>query len=183
MRQDLFRDLRVVAGLIPPQALRQIAAACHLFVNRSNSRNGAEVHWVKKGVKARGFKPRKLAVEINDWESYKNDLLNREGTLLHELSHVFNGTIGREHPVIEAMYQRAVETRRYESVAMCDGTEGVRAYGLTDPLEFFASLSVAYLGGRNDYFPFNREDLKAFDPESYSDVAHIWSLAGETASG
>merc|ERR1712196_761820 len=27
MRQDLSRDLRVVAGLIPPQALRQIAAA------------------------------------------------------------------------------------------------------------------------------------------------------------
>jgi len=116
-----------------------------------------------------------LAVEVNDWGSYHGDLLNRHGTLLHELSHVFHGTIGRNHLGVEAMYQRAVRSGKYERVDMCDGTRGVRAYGIQNALEFFASLSVAFLGGENDYFPFTRQDLKAFDPDSFRDLVRLWA--------
>ncbi len=44
---------------------------------------------------------------------------------------------------------------------------------MSNPMEFFAELSEAYFG-TNDYFPFTRDDLKAFDPESYRAISTAW---------
>jgi hypothetical protein len=45
-------------------------------------------------------------------------------------------------------------------------------------MEFFASLSEAYFG-TNDYFPFTRDDLKAFDPDSYRVISEAWMRSPE----
>jgi hypothetical protein len=49
-------------------------------------------------------------------------------------------------------------------------------------VEFFASLSVAYLGGHNDFAPFDKADLLKFDPESYKMLEQIWNGGGEGLS-
>ena len=149
------------------------------FINNQNDRGGAEVHWVKKGEQTPGFRPRKLSVEINDWAAHHTDLLNRENVFLHEFSHVYNGTIGQNHSKIVSMHERAVKSGLYDCVKMCDGSKPRKAYGIQNHLEFFASLSVAFLGGHNDYYPFTREDLLEFDPASHRDLIDIWSLCGD----
>ena len=48
-----------------------------------------------------------------------------------------------------------------------------RAYALTNAKEYFAELTEAYYGF-NDFYPFNREQLQAFDPAGYALVEQAW---------
>ena len=48
-----------------------------------------------------------------------------------------------------------------------------RAYALTNEKEYFAELTEAYYGF-NDFYPFNREQLQAFDPAGYLLVEQAW---------
>jgi len=187
---DMLRhDLGIVASSLPPQAAHAVAQACHIYVNLDNGRRGAEVHWCPKQfvqtlgsfLAVSGCKTRDCAVEINRWSDYGAFLLKREGILLHELSHVYNATLGRDDAGIMAMYEVAKDSGMYERVAKVDGTEA-KAYGLSNHLEFFASLSVAMLGGHNDYFPFTRSDLRAFDPASFGAMLAIWARHGDNVA-
>ena len=47
-------------------------------------------------------------------------------------------------------------------------------YASLNPLEYFAEISEAYFG-YNDYFPFNRSQLKAHDPFGHDLVETLWS--------
>ena len=42
--------------------------------------------------------------------------------------------------------------------------------------EYFAELSEAYFG-ENDFYPFNREELKAFDLEGFEAIESLWNVA------
>ena len=44
---------------------------------------------------------------------------------------------------------------------------------MKDQREFFAELSEAYFG-QNDYYPFTREQLRDFDPQSFKVIAEAW---------
>ena len=128
------------------------------------------------------FTPRPHAMEIMCWAHYKSWNLNRAGTCLHELSHVYNACIGTGHSLVKSLYDSAKISARYSLVDHCDGKR-LRAYGLNNHLEMFASLSVALFGGRNDYQPFTRADLELFDPISFIMLLDIWSLKGDVAVG
>ena len=49
------------------------------------------------------------------------------------------------------------------------------AYALTDHKEYFAELSEAYWG-RNDYFPYTRQELKTYDPTGFAVLEQIWKV-------
>lgn len=51
--------------------------------------------------------------------------------------------------------------------------ERERHYGLTDPKEFFAEMTEAYFGV-NDFYPFNRAELRGSQPELYQLLDEIW---------
>jgi hypothetical protein len=94
--------------------------------------------------------------------------------VLHELAHAYHDLVLTERdPAIVAAYERAQASGLYDSVERNDGTRG-RAYALTNAREFFAELSEAYFG-RNDFFPYTREQLQTFDPESFKVVAEAWN--------
>jgi dipeptidyl-peptidase-4 len=42
-------------------------------------------------------------------------------------------------------------------------------------MEYFAEATEAYFG-KNDFFPFNREELKAHDPLMHDLVGKLWKL-------
>jgi hypothetical protein len=66
----------------------------------------------------------------------------------------------------------ALASGLYDSVERNDGSRE-SAYALKSHREFFAELSEAYFG-RNDYFPFTRQQLRTFDPESFKVIAEAW---------
>jgi hypothetical protein len=49
------------------------------------------------------------------------------------------------------------------------------AYASTDELEYFAELSAAYFIG-SDYYPFNRCELKVYDPVGFNLIESVWNI-------
>jgi hypothetical protein len=64
------------------------------------------------------------------------------------------------------------------------GTQGpkARAYACENAMEYFAELSVAFLAGKDDnveynkWQPFNRRELKKFDPRAFKLLQKIWKV-------
>ena len=53
----------------------------------------------------------------------------------------------------------------------------MRHYALTDHKEFFAEMTESYFGS-NDFFPFNRAELKDAEPEVYELMKQVWESPG-----
>ena len=47
---------------------------------------------------------------------------------------------------------------------------------MANPMEFFAENTEAFFC-RNDFFPFTRDELKRYDPETFALVEKLWSSA------
>ena len=93
--------------------------------------------------------------------------------VLHELAHAYHDLVLTESdPDVIAAYQKALASGLYDSVERKGGGRE-RAYALKNHREFFAELSETYFG-QNDYFPFTREQLRDFDPESFKVIAEAW---------
>lgn len=98
--------------------------------------------------------------------------------VLHELAHAYHHTvIGYDNQRIIECYQRAKASGKYDSVKHVSG-KMQRHYAMNNEQEFFAELSESYFG-RNDFAPFDRDELRAFDPESYAMIEAMWNRAGE----
>lgn len=93
--------------------------------------------------------------------------------VLHELAHAYHDQVlGFNEPRISEAWKALQEGGRYESVAFIDGGTR-RHYALTDPMEAFAEMSEAYFG-MNDFFPFNRAELKREEPVLYGLLREVW---------
>jgi hypothetical protein len=94
--------------------------------------------------------------------------------VLHELAHAYHDQVlGYDDQRMIDAYKRARASGRYDRVRRITGGQE-RAYAMNNEQEFFAELSEAYFG-TNDYFPFTRDDLRAFDPYSYQVIADAWN--------
>ncbi len=93
--------------------------------------------------------------------------------IMHELAHFYHLTVlGETYAPIRDAYQHALKTHLYENVPRYNGRMA-RAYALTDEREYFAELTEAYFG-RNDYFPFTRDELKTYDPTGFAMMQAVW---------
>jgi hypothetical protein len=93
--------------------------------------------------------------------------------ILHELAHAYHDqVIGFGDPRIIQAYENYKSSGRGEKTLLHNGKR-VKHYALTDHKEFFAEMSEAYPGS-NDFFPFNRAELKESEPEIYALLAEIW---------
>ncbi len=93
--------------------------------------------------------------------------------VLHELSHAYHDQVlGFDEPKIREAYEKYRSSGRGEQVMLFDGSR-VRHYALTDQMEFFAEMTEAYFGS-DDFFPFNRGELKTAEPEIYELMRSVW---------
>lgn len=103
----------------------------------------------------------------------KRSAVEQPWVVLHELSHAFHDqALTFEEPRIVAAYEKYKASGRGEGVMLYDGRR-VKHYALTDHKEFFAEMSESYLGS-NDFYPFNRAELKESEPEIHSLLKEIW---------
>lgn len=103
----------------------------------------------------------------------RKQLLKHPAVVLHELAHSYHDQIlGFDDERIIAAYNEAKADGDYEEVLAHTGRV-VRHYGLTDPKEYFAEGVEAYFY-RNDFYPFVRAELKAFDPRLHDLLEEIW---------
>ncbi|MBN8228744.1 RICIN domain-containing protein [Corallococcus macrosporus] len=100
--------------------------------------------------------------------------------VLHELSHAYHDQVlGWEHAALAAAYYRAKASRSYDCVERWRSAERPNtfesAYAMTDVGEYFAENSEA-LFGRNDFYPFTREELARHDPDMLVLLQQLWKL-------
>jgi hypothetical protein len=103
----------------------------------------------------------------------RRNITEQPWVILHELAHAYHEQVlGFEEPRIKEAYEKYKKSGRGEKVLRSNGTRG-RHYALTDAKEFFAEMTEAYFG-TNDFFPFNRAELKEAEPETFALLAAIW---------
>lgn len=93
--------------------------------------------------------------------------------VLHELAHAYHDRVlGFEEPRVKALWEKWRQKPEHENALYIEGHPR-RHYGLTDQKEFFAEMTEAYFGV-NDFFPFNRGELKTHEPEVFQLMEEIW---------
>lgn len=96
-------------------------------------------------------------------------------SVLHELAHAYHDQVlGFDHEEIRAAFVRFKESKKYESVLHINGNK-TKHYGLTNEKEFFAEMTEAFFG-QNDFYPFNRAELKRDEPELYDLLGRLWGV-------
>lgn len=104
-------------------------------------------------------------------------------SILHELAHAYHDQVlGFEHPEIKEAWVAFRDGHKYEKTLHIEGGL-VRHYALTNQKEFFAEMTEAYFGV-NDFYPFNRAELKAAEPELFEKMGRWWSVgsSGQAAA-
>ncbi|WP_146531571.1 sulfatase-like hydrolase/transferase [Novipirellula artificiosorum] len=172
----LEQQLKTVVAVVPANALSRIRCVpIWLSPEYEGVKPTAEYHpndgWLRKV----GRHP-ELAecVELTNIDIFEKECRRMPMMLLHELAHAYHHQVlSFDHARIKAAYERAVASGSYDSVERNNGkTE--RAYGMNNHKEYFAESSEAFFG-TNDFFPFNREQLKRHDPEMETLLGNLWA--------
>jgi hypothetical protein len=128
--------------------------------------------WLKKvGRRPELFR----CIEFTNIPIFEKECRRMPMLLLHELAHAYHHQVlGFDHPQIIAAYKKADEGGTYNAILRSNGrTE--RAYGMNDHKEYFAETSEAFFG-TNDFYPFDKQQLKKHDPEMYQLLGKLWRV-------
>lgn len=172
----LTRKLAGVEQLVPPAALPKLRLV-NIWLSRKVA-SGACYHPSRGWLVANGrVVEMERGIELQNVDHFIDWADTQPLMLLHELAHAWHDRVvdqGYQNPEILAIYQAAVASGKYTKVRHHDGGEA-RHYGLNDAMEFFAEATEAYFG-RNDFQPFDRAELKDFDPKAYAMVEKLWAV-------
>ena len=103
----------------------------------------------------------------------KRNVREQPWVILHELAHAYHDQVlGFDDPRVREAFEAYKAGGRGEKALRHDGKR-VRHYALTDHKEFFAEMTEAYFGV-NDFFPFNRAELREAEPEIHRLLQQIW---------
>lgn len=175
--QALHEDLAKIAEIVPTKFVNLLRRRI-LWLDQTN--NGAAcyhpgIDWLL----ANGVIPEKCrCVEISNFKHYTQwRKQNQPFMILHEYAHLFHFSSYADRPDIPNAYQNAMFHHLYDNVPYLTGDHKLskkKAYATTNPYEFFSETSEAYFG-KNDFYPFNRKELKEHDPVTYALLEKIWN--------
>ena len=110
----------------------------------------------------------------------KRNINEQPWVILHELAHAYHDQVlGFDEPRVKEAYEKYKKSGRGDQTLLFNGKR-VKHYALTNQMEFFAEMTEAYFGV-NDFFPFNRAELKESEPEIYELLKHVWESADAKA--
>jgi len=107
----------------------------------------------------------------------KRNINEQPWVILHELAHAYHDQVlGFDNPRIREAYEKFKKSGHGDKTLLFNGKR-VKHYALTTPQEFFAEMTEAYFGV-NDFYPFNRAELKESEPEIFELLQEIWTAKG-----
>ena len=114
-------------------------------------------------------------MEIANSENFLKWTLDQPWMVMHELAHSYHHCIlGYDNSEIREAYNKAVDSKKYESVQHISG-KSRRAYALNNDQEYFAECTEAIFG-TNDFYPFVRSELKQHDRQMYELLRKLWKI-------
>ena len=134
----------------------------------------AQYHPSPDWLRKHNFNPDKAkAVEIGNAKRFLKTAIDQPSMILHELAHAYHDRVLRfDNPEIRKAFDHAKKEGKYDSVLRISGLRE-RHYALTDPMEYFAEGTEAFLG-TNDFYPFVRAELRQHDPKLFALLEEIW---------
>ena len=131
-------------------------------------------HWLRENGYSESLEK---CVHLPDATYYASKNIHRiqPWFMLHELAHAYHDQFlegGFGNAPIKEAWQKLVDDGKYAKTLHIDGHE-TKHYALTDPMEFFAEFTETFFGV-NDFFPFNRGELKKDAPEIEVLMRNIW---------
>ena len=176
----LVLQLERVVEAVPSKALQQLRQV-PIWINPTYAGLGPtaeyhpEVDWLKRNNRLPAMGK---AIEITNVSIFPFENRRMPYVLLHELSHAYHDRVlGFDQPDIVAAFKRARASGSYEKVKRFNGKSTVmdKAYAMSNAKEYFAETTEAYFG-KNDFFPFNRKELRSHDPEALKVVEKVWGV-------
>ena len=190
----LKKDLTVINGLMPDFALT-VMKKNPIWLERSlTDKNGKAVsgaawyHNNRDYLISEGYMTDKWhCVELLNFVNYVSwSDQNQPYMVLHELCHLYHDqalTGGFENLDVKAVYNHAMEAGMYVNTAYrldkntliphYDDYYHQKVYATNNQMEYFSEICEAYWG-ENDYYPFNYEDLKAYDEQGFALMEKVW---------
>lgn len=142
--------------------------------SRTGGRHGGQWYFRKGNRTAEKFDHSIVVRSASDYLRYTDD--GALMTEIHELSHAYYYLhFARLYRSNLNAYKNAMTKNLYRQVENSWGTQIEKAYALTNEREYFAELAKIYWL-HNDYYPFTREDLRAYDPEGYLMISQAFIL-------
>jgi putative heme-binding domain-containing protein len=187
----LDKQLKEITEVVPKAAVKKLQQV-PLYFNPEypGVRPIAEYHPGADWLRKNGRDPAMAkAVEFTNVRVYAAEVNRMPWFVLHELAHAYHdrelpGGFGNRE--IVAAYARAKDSGKYDKVERHFGNGRPntfeKAYALTNPMEYFAETTEAFFG-RNDFFPFTRDELKKHDPDMFELLGKLWLVAAEPAPG
>lgn len=175
--QLLDAQLAQITNVIPARPLAQLRQI-PIWVERSSQQFPCMCyHESEAWLRTHGVNPDKTGgVELANPDNFRTWTKEQPWMVLHELAHGYHQRfLGEDQPGIEQCYQKAMAAGKYDSVLRFNGRHE-RHYALNNAKEYFAEATEAFFG-KNDFQPFTREDLKAFDPEMHEMVRRVWQVS------
>lgn len=182
----LRKQLVEIVQVVPASAVKELRRVPLYFSPEYPGRKPtAEFHPDAGWLRANGRDPAMAkAVEFSNFRQFEAEMDRMPNFVLHELAHAYHDRVlpeGFGNPEIKSAYERARTSGKYDRVERRFGTGKAntfeRAYAMSDAMEYFAETSEA-LFSRNDFFPFNRDELKAHDPEMFALLMKLWGVPG-----
>lgn len=104
----------------------------------------------------------------------RRNIVEQPWSVLHELAHAYHyNVLDFSHPEIRTAWENYKTSGHGDKTLLFNGRR-VEHYALTNEKEFFAEMTEAYWGS-NDFFPFNRGELKEHEPAIYALMEKIWN--------
>ena len=165
-----------IVRVVPARAVEQLRQVpIWLGINDGHALC-SEYHPNRDWLAANGYNPDKAkSVEIGNASRFIDWAHDQPFMVLHELAHAYHDRVlSFDNPEVKAAYDHALKAGLYASVLRCNG-KMERAYALTDEHEYFAEGTESYFG-TNDYYPFVRAELQAYDPILADLLKKVWGL-------
>ncbi len=177
----LTEQLREITRVVPAAAVTELRKVpLWLSPEYPPIRPSAEYHpgadWLRDNKRDPAMEK---AVEFTNIRIFEQETKRMPNFALHELAHAYHDRVlaeGFENPAIKAGFEQAKSKGLYERVEQRFGdgrSAQVRAYAITNPMEYFAECSEAFFS-TNDFFPFTREQLAKHDPEMFETLKTVW---------
>ncbi len=169
-------QLYQITRAVPDEALKELRRIPIWVEYKAPRHQCMCYHPSKQWLSNNGFNPQKArSVEIANAENFLKWTIGQPWMVLHELAHSYHHCVlGYDNTEIREAYQKAVETKQYESVLHIAG-KSKRAYALNNDQEYFAECTEAFFG-TNDFYPFLRAELQQHDPNMYKLLNELWKV-------
>ena len=196
LEKQFLDDLQIAIACLPPHARNALRKCTPLWLNRTLkygpeacpvTGQGMCFHPSADWLTRNGMSSEKChGIELYCADGYRKTRGHWApgGLLLHELSHAYHNLClpdGYSNRNVLECYEAAMRDNLYDCVKV-HGPQGptAKAYACQDAMEYFAELSVAFLGGTkedvefNKWFPFTRKQIQFHDKRAYSMLQEVW---------